>query len=74
MTLVLQGIKLNDESLSQPLIGRFDERGGTVGRAGHWHEAGEGLVPLRRVFVRDRTGTHREEYFVTVRRSTGLAW
>src|ERR1700730_2083405 len=33
MTLVLQGIKLNDESMSQPLIGRFDERGGTVGRS-----------------------------------------
>jgi predicted component of type VI protein secretion system len=33
MTLVLQGIKLNDEPMSQPLIGRFDERGGTVGRS-----------------------------------------
>lgn len=33
MTLVLQGIKLNDEPLSQPLIGRFDERGGTLGRS-----------------------------------------
>lgn len=33
MTLVLQGIALNDEPLSQPLIGRFDERGGTVGRS-----------------------------------------
>lgn len=37
-------------------------RVGTVGRAGHWYKAGEGLVPLRWVFVRDRTGTHREEY------------
>jgi len=33
MTLVLQGTKLNDEPLSQPLIGRFDERGGTIGRS-----------------------------------------
>lgn len=33
MTLVLQGIKLNDEPMSQPLIGRFDERGGTLGRS-----------------------------------------
>lgn len=33
MTLVLQGIALNDQPLSQPLIGRFDERGGTVGRS-----------------------------------------
>jgi hypothetical protein len=38
-------------------------RVGTVGRTGHWYKAGEGLVPLRWVFVRDRTGTHREEYF-----------
>ena len=33
MTLVLQGIALNDEPMSQPLIGRFDERGGTLGRS-----------------------------------------
>src|SRR5262249_12809189 len=33
MTLVLQGIALNDEPLTQPLIGRFDERGGTLGRS-----------------------------------------
>ena len=33
MTLVLQGIALNEEPMSQPLIGRFDERGGTLGRS-----------------------------------------
>jgi len=33
MTLVLQGITLNDEPMSRPLIGRFDERGGTLGRS-----------------------------------------
>ena len=33
MTLVLQGIALNDEPMSQPLTGRFDERGGTLGRS-----------------------------------------
>ncbi len=33
MTLVLQGIALNEQPLSQPLIGRFDERGGTLGRS-----------------------------------------
>jgi FHA domain-containing protein len=33
MTLVLKGIKLNDEPMSRPLIGRFDERGGTLGRS-----------------------------------------
>jgi len=32
---------------------------------GHWYKAGQGLVPLRWVFVRDRQGTHRDEYFYT---------
>jgi hypothetical protein len=40
-------------------------RVGTVHRTGHWYKAGEGLVPLRWVFVRDATGTHRDEYFFT---------
>lgn len=30
---------------------------------GHWYKAGEGLVPIAWVFVRDQTGTHRDEYF-----------
>jgi hypothetical protein len=30
---------------------------------GHWYKAADGLVPVRWVFVRDRTGTHRDEYF-----------
>jgi predicted component of type VI protein secretion system len=33
MTLVLRGISLNEEPLTRPLVGRFDERGGTVGRS-----------------------------------------
>ena len=32
-TLVLQCIALNDQPMSRPLIGRFDERGGTLGRS-----------------------------------------
>lgn len=32
---------------------------------GHWYKAGEGLVPIRWVFVRDTTATHRDEYFFT---------
>jgi hypothetical protein len=32
---------------------------------GHWYKVGRGLVPLRWVFVRDREGTHRDEYFYT---------
>jgi predicted component of type VI protein secretion system len=33
MILVLQGIALDELPLSQPLVGRFDERGGTLGRS-----------------------------------------
>jgi len=32
---------------------------------GHWYKAGQGLVPLRWVFVSDQSGTHRDEYFFT---------
>jgi transcriptional regulator with XRE-family HTH domain len=32
---------------------------------GWWYQAGRPLVPVRWVFVRDRTGTHRDEYFFT---------
>ena len=32
---------------------------------GHWYKAGNGLVPVRWVFVRDKGGTHRDEYFFT---------
>ncbi len=30
--------------------------------AGCWYKSGRGLVPVRWVFVRDLTGTHRDEY------------
>jgi hypothetical protein len=32
---------------------------------GHWYKGGRPLVPVRWVFVHDRTGTHRDEYFFT---------
>jgi hypothetical protein len=32
---------------------------------GHWYKSGRGLAPIRWVFVRDREGTHRDEYFFT---------
>jgi hypothetical protein len=32
---------------------------------GHWHKSGRGLVPVRWVFVRDLTGTHRDEFLFT---------
>jgi hypothetical protein len=37
----------------------------TLDGTGHWYKAGQGLVPVRWVFVRDTTGTHRDEYFFT---------
>ena len=40
-------------------------RVGLLGRVGHWYKAGAGLVPIRWVFVRDRDGTHRDEFFFT---------
>jgi hypothetical protein len=32
---------------------------------GHWYKSGAGLVALGWVYVHDRTGTHRDEYFFT---------
>ena len=40
-------------------------RVGTRTGTGHWFKSGKGLVPIRWVFVRDREGTHRDEYFYT---------
>ena len=37
----------------------------TLEGTGHWYKAGQNLVPLRWVFVRDASGTHRDEYFFT---------
>jgi hypothetical protein len=48
-------------------------RVGTVQRTGHWYKGGAGLVPLRWVFVRDLTGTHREEYSFTADPALGPA-
>lgn len=36
-----------------------------VTETGHWYKAGHGLVLVRWVYVQDRTGTHRDEYFFT---------
>ncbi|WP_231871400.1 hypothetical protein [Planctomyces sp. SH-PL62] len=35
----------------------------TASGAGCWYKRGEGLVPIRWAFVRDRDGAHRDEYF-----------
>lgn len=37
----------------------------TLTGTGHWYKAGRGLAAIRWVFVRDNTGTHRDEYFFT---------
>lgn len=34
-----------------------------VSGTGHWYKAGQGLVQVRWVFVHDKSGTHRDEYF-----------
>jgi hypothetical protein len=36
-----------------------------VSGSGHWYRGGQGLVPVRWVFVHDVQGTHRDEYFYT---------
>jgi hypothetical protein len=36
-----------------------------VAGSGWWYQGGRPLIPVRWVFVRDRTGTHRDEYFFT---------
>jgi hypothetical protein len=36
-----------------------------VSGTGQWYKSGAGLVALRWVYVRDLTGTHRDEYFFT---------
>lgn len=37
----------------------------TVSGTGQWYKAGHGLVAVRWVFIHDRTGTHRDSYFLT---------
>jgi DDE superfamily endonuclease len=36
---------------------------GLASGSGHWYKSGHGLVPIGWVFVRDKDGTHRDEYF-----------
>jgi hypothetical protein len=36
-----------------------------ISDTGLWYKGGNGLVPVRWVFVHDLTGTHRDEYFYT---------
>jgi hypothetical protein len=34
-----------------------------VSGTGHWYKAGQGLVEVRWLYVQDKSGTHRDEYF-----------
>ncbi len=45
----------------------------TVTGTGHWFKSGHGLVPTRWVFVRDRDGTHRDEYFFSTDTAMSVA-
>jgi hypothetical protein len=53
---------------SAPTAGNVSWYGGgrrdveVVHGTGHWFKSGKGLVPVLWVFVRDRTGTHRDSY------------
>lgn len=44
----------------------------TTTGAGCWYRKGEGLAPVRWVFVRDRDGTHRDEYFYSTDPALGV--
>jgi hypothetical protein len=43
--------------------GGADRRVAFVSRTAQWYKAGEGLVPIRWVFVHDLEGTHEDRYF-----------
>src|SRR5690606_37706422 len=43
--------------------GGGDRQVAFVSRTSHWYKGGGGLVELRWVFVGDRQGTHRDQYF-----------
>jgi hypothetical protein len=51
--------------LSVPWYGGGTRKVEVVTGTGHWYKSGAGLVPIRWVFVHDREGTHRDEYFYT---------
>jgi hypothetical protein len=56
-------------------VGRYGggtRRVETSSGAGHWFKSGKGLVPIRWAFVRDREGTHRDEYFYTTDAGMGV--
>jgi DDE superfamily endonuclease len=70
--------RVADETTERPEIevawyGGGRRRVETVDGVGQWYKSGRPLVPVRWVFVRDRTGTHRDEYFFTTDVTMGPA-
>ena len=51
--------------LTVPWYGGGTRRIEAATGTGHWYKGGRGLVPIRWVFVKDTTGTHRDEYLLT---------
>jgi len=43
-----------------------------TGDSAHWYRAGQGLLPIRWAFVRDDTGTRREEFLYTTDQTLDL--
>lgn len=54
--------KKNRKPLTVDWYGGGTRSVGVVTQSAHWFKSGHGLVPVRWVFVEDRTGSHREEY------------
>jgi len=52
-------------ALSVAWYGGQRRRVEVVTGSGWWYQGGRPLIPVRWGFVRDRTGTHRDEYFFT---------
>ena len=53
------------KKVTVPWYGGGKRRVALATACGHWYRAGQGLVPLRWVFVRDLSGQRREEFFFT---------
>jgi hypothetical protein len=50
------------KSLPVDWYGGGTRRVGVTTESAHWYKSGHGLVPVRWVYVRDQTATHRDEY------------
>lgn len=48
-----------------PWYGGHTRRVQLTSGTGLWYKSGKGVVPIRWAFVRDRQGTHRDDYFYT---------